>query len=150
MCSSILVVCFVVLGTLQRLMLFLRCGATPFLILLRKLTNLQVPETGWTTGNKTLTWTLSQAASRVGKNHIPINKLVGGWTNPLEKYDIVKLDHFSKVRVNFQKYLSYHHLDETTVQVEIECIVDVSLGKQKPFQDITTFNKDWKWKTHYL
>lgn len=33
-----------------------RCGATPFLILLRKLTNLQVPETGWATGNKTLTW----------------------------------------------------------------------------------------------
>ena len=36
----------------------------------------------------------------------PLNfDLVGGWTNPFEKYANVKLDHFPKVRGENTKYL---------------------------------------------
>ena len=36
--------------------------------------------------------------------------LVGGWTNPSEKYAQVKLEIFPKVRGENKKYLSCHHL----------------------------------------
>ena len=38
------------------------------------------------------------------------SKLVGGWTDPFEKYAQVKLDRFPKFRGENKKYLSCHHL----------------------------------------
>ena len=35
----------------------------------------------------------------------------GGWTNPFEKYYIVKSDHFPRDPDENKKYLSCHHLD---------------------------------------
>ena len=36
--------------------------------------------------------------------------LVGGWTNPIEKYSLVKMGNLPQVGVEINKYLSCHHL----------------------------------------
>ena len=55
-----------------------------------------------------------------------IPHLVGGWTNPSEKYAQVKLDQFPRDRGENKKYLSCHHL------VILDLRVGSMLGKSEP------------------
>ena len=66
------------------------------------------------------TWDLLTLIIQPFSNHIITPKtqpetnlkiwLVGGWTNPIEKYYIVKLDHETPNRDENKKHLSNHHL----------------------------------------
>ena len=49
--------------------------------------------------------------------------LVGGWTNPFEKYATVKMDHFPRSENN--KYLSCHHLVLVSVVFFPDCLVSL-------------------------
>ena len=51
--------------------------------------------------------------------------LVGGWTNPLEKYYIVKLDHVPRDPGENEKCLSCHHLD-------LVCKMCVEIHQKEP------------------